>query len=164
MPQYYIRGAVSQTMASVRTVRQMAVGSRRPWKITFMYGDPPEGGNYYYSRLTSNNADMSDPDNWERMARDMRPLAGRPLGNSLVNVPTVTLEVDGGLNDVDCDEHVDLIFLRDGTVSDQVSCEGDELVYPPNIRYTIDNRWIRWNTYTLNFDRSGSVEVVRTKE
>jgi type II secretory pathway pseudopilin PulG len=170
MPQYRIRGAASETMANLRAVRQMAVTSRRPWKVTFVYGNPPEGGQFFYSRLKDNNPDMTDPDSWERMGRDLRPLGTRLDTSSIVRVPAVELKVatDSPLHDVDCDENVDLIYLRDGTVSNLGDCADPDVLMdfdpPPSIEYTIDNQWVRFNTYALSFEKPGNVAVAPSKK
>jgi type II secretory pathway pseudopilin PulG len=170
MPQYRIRGAASETMADLRGIRQMAVSSRRPWRVSFVRGDPPAGGYFYYSRLESNNADMTDTDNWEVMGRDMRPLGARPFGSAVVRMSGVTMDVatDVPLHDVDCDEYPDLIYMRDGTISDLGDCTDPDVLHdfnpPPTIAYTLDNKWVRFNTYTLAFQKPGTVIVTPTKE
>lgn len=182
MPQYRIRGAASESVADFRAVRQLAVSSRRAWKITFMEPVDASGKDYwfYYSRLVSNDADMSDPDSWESMGRDMRPLGGRPATSRIVRMPAVEMDWDTEkpLHDVDCDGFVDLIYLRNGTVSDFPDCGGDPLDPDdlldfvidepdeelPSIRYQIDNDFVRFNTYTFFVTEPGNIIIEPTKE
>ncbi len=180
MPQYRIRGAASETVADFRSVRQMAVSNRRAWKITFMEPNDASGGDYwfYYSQLTSNDADMSDKDNWVSMGRDLRPLGTRLETARMVRMPAVTMDwtTEKPLHDVDDDGFVDLIYLRDGTVSDLPFFGGDpvddrldfELDEPdeqlPSLQYKIDNNFVRFNTYTFWVSQPGGIKVEGSKE
>lgn len=184
MPQYRVRGAASEGLAHFRSVRQTAVTSRRPWKITFVRpsvlpGQPKDHW-FYFSRLIDPAVPLTDKDNWEFMGRDMKPLGTRPLGSGAVRVPGVMIETDTDkpLHDVDCDERIDLIYLRDGTVSDLPDCGGDpndpddlldfELDDPgeelPSIEYAIDNDFVRFNTYTMMVSEPGAIGVVPEKK
>jgi prepilin-type N-terminal cleavage/methylation domain-containing protein len=184
MPQYRVRGAASEGLSNFRSVRQMAVTSRRPWKITFVQGSvlpgQPREDWFFFSRLTNPAVPLTTAGNWETMGRDLKPLNGRPLGSAAVRISGVELETETGkpLHDVDCDERIDLIYLRDGTVSNLPDCGGDPLEEEelldfnldeadeelPSFKYHIDNDFVRFNTYTMQVTKAGTITVVPEKE
>lgn len=168
MPQYRIRSAASETAAAIRLIRQRAVTTRSPWRITF----DTSQNRYRYFSLNSPNADMAVAANWTAMSRDGR---NRAVGDDeeWIQVTAVQLQsTTNSFKDVVCptNSQIDLIFLRDGSVSDKATCGAAATAVlaftptPPSVLFSVDSNLIRFNRYYLSVAKNGSVSIRATKE
>jgi Tfp pilus assembly protein FimT len=167
MPQYRIRSAASEAAANISMVRQRAISTRMPWRIAMDIG----GNKYHYYVLTSLGADMSVSTNWRAMKRDA--MTGDQLGEEWVRPPSVDLRTTTTpFHDVVCptDGTVDIIFLRDGMVSDKENCGGSpttgllDFTTDPSVVFAVDNNLIKYNRYYIAVSKNGKVTVTPTKE
>ena len=167
MPQYRIRSAASETAAVIRLIRQRAVTTRSPWRITF----DTSQNRYRYFALNSPYADQAVEANWTAIARDGR---NRAVGGDeeWIQVTSVQLQsTTNSFKDVVCptDGLIDLIFLRDGSVSDKAACGAtatDVLTFgtAPSVRFSVDSNLVRFNRYYVTVAKNGSVGIRPTKE
>jgi prepilin-type N-terminal cleavage/methylation domain-containing protein len=168
MPQYRIRSASSEAAASLRMVRQKAITTRTPWKISF----DAANDRYAYYRLSSPNAARNVVTNWIIVGRDTRenPTPGitQWIRTSAVDLRTTTTnpnpfkDVDGDANST-----VDVIFLRDGSVADDpASSGGSNLSFttPPSIVLAVDNSFVRFNRYFIALQKNGTVVIRPLKQ
>ncbi|HEX6100270.1 MAG TPA: GspH/FimT family pseudopilin [Thermoanaerobaculia bacterium] len=166
MPQYRIRGAASEAAGAIRMVRQRAITTRTPWRISF----DATNDRYRFWTLTSPYADMSVATNWRAIRRDGR--TPDPLGEDWFRSPPVDLNAaTDTFNDVACpaDGALDLIFLRDGSVAPNAPCTGpssDVLTFSPNpgVVFAVDSSVVRFNRYYVSVSQTGLVEVRAAKE
>jgi prepilin-type N-terminal cleavage/methylation domain-containing protein len=166
MPQYRIRGAASEAAGAIRMVRQRAITTRTPWRISF----DATNDRYRFWTLTSPYADLSVATNWRAIRRDGR--TPDPLGEDWFRSPPVDLNAaTETFNDVACpaDGSLDLIFLRDGSVAPNAPCTGpssDVLTFSPNpgVVFAVDSSVVRFNRYYVSVSQTGLVEVRAAKE
>ena len=167
MPQYRIRSAASDAGAGVRMIRQKAITTRVPWKISF----DANNDRYKYSQLSGANAARTTAANWLNMGRDGRPTVGNGehwIRGSSIDLRTATTNP---FKDVDCDGYKDLIFLRTGEVAVDANgggCGGganlDFTVNLPSVVFAVDNNFVRFNRYYLQFEKNGRLEILARKE
>lgn len=169
IPQYRIRSAASETAAAIRMIRQRAVTTRSPWRISF----DTNINRYRYYALNKPNADMGVEANWTAMSRDGRNLPSAGNGDVWVNVTAVQLEsTTNSFKDVGCpvDGMIDLIFLRNGAVSDKPACGAATTAVltfaptPPSVLFSVDSNYVRFNRYYVSVVQNGSVSVRAAKE
>lgn len=169
MPQYRIRSAAAEASANISMVRQRAISTRTPWRIVMDL----DQNRYHYYQLTSLDADMSVSTNWRAMKRDA--LTPDPLGEEWVRPPAVDLRTTTTpFHDVVCplaaSSAVDIIFLRDGMVSDKEQCGGSspagllDLTTPPSVVFAVDNSIVKYNRYYIAVSKYGKVTVTPAKE
>lgn len=166
MPQYRIRSAASEAAGTIRMVRQRAIATRTPWRISY----DPADNRYRLWTLSSPHADLSVGANWQPVRRDGRTIDARNEDW----YSSSAIDLQGGsttFNDVTCpsDGDLDLIFLRDGTVADDPPCGGtsaDELTFAPNpsILFSVDSNLVRFNRYYISVSKEGLVAVRPAKE
>lgn len=166
MPQYRIRGAASEAAGAMRMVRQRAITTRTPWRISFDVAN----NRYRFWELTSPYADMSVATNWRAIRRDGRtpdPTGEDWFRSSAIelNAPTDTF------NDVACpaDGRLDLIFLRDGSVATNPPCTGpssDLLTFAPDpsVVFAVDSNQVKFNRYYVSVSQAGVIATRATKE
>jgi prepilin-type N-terminal cleavage/methylation domain-containing protein len=171
MPQYRIRSAASETAAAVRMIRQRAVTTRSPWRISFDL----TRNRYRYYALKQPNLSLSVATNWTSISRDgVNPAPG---SETWVNIPSVQLKAPtGSFKDVVCpaDGVLDLIFLRDGSVADKAACSGGSVLTftaatttapaTPALLFSVDNSYVRFNRYYLSLAENGTVTITPKKE
>lgn len=165
MPQYRIRSAATEAASAIRMIRQKAMTTRTPWKISF----DATGERYRYYMLTSANATMSVNANW--IAMDQEAVRPDNQDDAWVRTAAVDLRTNTAVpfKDVDCpiDSQVDLIFLRDGRVADDPACgSATDLSFTtqPSIAFAVDNNFVRYNRYYISVNEAGAVTVTATKE
>jgi prepilin-type N-terminal cleavage/methylation domain-containing protein len=166
MPQYRIRGAASEAAAAMRMLRQRAITTRTPWRISF----DVTNNRYRFWTLTSPYADMSVATNWRAIRRDGR--TPDPTGEDWFMNPSIDLNAPTDtFNDVACpaDGRLDLIFQRDGSIATNAPCSGpstDVLTFSPNpgVVFAVDSSVVRFNRYYLSVSQTGLVEVRAAKE
>ncbi|HYI10793.1 MAG TPA: GspH/FimT family pseudopilin [Thermoanaerobaculia bacterium] len=166
MPQYQIRAAASEAAAALRFARQKAISTRTPWKVSF----DPNNDMYSYAMLNAQNADMSVAANWTSISRDTLKVAG--TNDPWIRTAAVDVQTTGGnsFKDVDCpsDGVVDIIFLRNGEISNKAKC-GDPatavltFATAPSIVIAVDNSAVRFNRYTISITEVGTVTVTPSK-
>jgi Tfp pilus assembly protein FimT len=166
MPQYRIRSAASETAAAIRMIRQRAVTTRSPWRISF----DTDLNRYRYYALNSPFADMSVAGNWTLMSRDAR---NPPDGDDDEWVQVTAVQLDAATNsfkDVVCptDGKIDLIFTRDGSVSNKAACGAaatDVLTFTPapSVLFSVDSSFVRFNRYTISVTANGTVSIAGSK-
>lgn len=167
MPQYRIRSAASETAAAIRMIRQRAVTTRSPWRITF----DTNLNRYRYFALVSPNAQMEVAGNWNAMSRDGRNQAEYD-DEEWVQVTAVQLEsTTNSFKDVVCptDGLIDLIFMRDGSVSNQAACDAastDVLTFTPapSVLFSVDSNFVQFNRYYISVTQNGTVSIRSAKE
>jgi len=164
MPQYRIRSAASEAGAGLRMIRQKAITTRTPWRVSF----DPANERYKYSRLRSPALDRSVANNWQNVYRDGRPAGTEQwIRGSAIDVRTAT---SNQFKDVDCDTYQDIIFLRDGSIATDPNgggCGGGgALTFTtlPSVVFAVDNSFVRYNRYYLAFEKNGKLTVTPTKE
>lgn len=168
MPQYRIRGAASETAANIRQIRQRAMTTRTTHRISF----DPVNERYSYSMLTAQTADPNLAASWDPLTSDARREAE---DTEWITVSSVDLRTNttNAFNDVvqPNDSKVDLIFLRDGSVSSEPhnggSSPGDDLTFTPtkpSIVFAVDSSAVKYNRYYLYLSESGTVTITGTKE
>ena len=164
MPQYRIRSAATDAAAAIRMMRQKAITTRTPCKITF----DASAERYSYWMLNATNADMSVAANWTPLNND-----GRGTNTTAQWIPTTSVDLRTGTSnafkDVDCpsDAQVDLIFLRNGAVSNAPQCGTTTALdfgTPPSVVFGVDNNLVKYNRYYLSVNQSGTVTITPTKE
>jgi prepilin-type N-terminal cleavage/methylation domain-containing protein len=171
MPQYRIRSAASDAGASLRMIRQKAITTRTPWKISF----DAANDRYAYYRLNAPNATRSDVGNWINMGRDTRanPTSGSVqwIRASAIDLQTSTTNPNPFKN-IDCDANstVDIVFLRDGSIANDPNggtCgAGANLLFTtqPSILFAVDNRFVKYNRYYLALSQNGTLTIRPAKE
>lgn len=153
VPQYRMKSASSEITASIRLARQSAMTMRRPWMITF----DASGTRYALYMLNSPTASMTTSANWTQMGINGRPLpAGTPHGWRKFPAMTMTTS---NLNNVDSANGVDVIFLRDGSISS--ACYSAS---PASVRLHYDTNLIPFNTFYARVESGGYVYTSQTKE
>ena len=168
MPQYRIRSAASELAGSIRFVRQQAMDTRRPWKISL----DATGEAYAFSMLNTpdiRTVNLADSTKWTKMAPDGRTwITGRYwIKTSAIDLRTNTANA---LKDVDCDGSNDLIFLRDGSLSDAPngsSCGGGAnlaFTTEPSVALAVSNRFVRFNRYSVTLKQNGKVTITPANE
>ncbi len=167
IPQYRIRSAASETAAAIRMIRQRAVTTRSPWRISF----DTNINRYRYYALSAPNADMRVETNWSPISRDGRNV---PSGSDVwVNVTAVQLRTTtNSFKDVGCpaDGMIDLIFLRNGAVSNTPACGAAATALltftptPPSILFSVDSNYVNFNRYYISVAQNGSVSIRAAKE
>ena len=166
MPQYRIRSAASEAAGGMRMIRQRAIATRTPWRITF----DVSGNRYRFWTLTSPWADMSVATNWKAIRRDGR--TPDLLGEDWFRLAAADLNgATDTFNDVACpaDGRLDLIFLRDGAVATNAPCTGpstDLLTFSPDpgVVFAVDSNIVKFNRYYITVSQTGLVEIRPTKE
>jgi len=171
MPQYRIRSAASETAAAVRMIRQQAIAQRTPWRIEFDL----KNNRYRYWRLNNPGADLSVEANWTLMSRNPR-WAAKTTDPEWIQIAAVQLAATANsFQDVVCpitpsEPKVDMIFLRDGSVSDQGQCTVSPPATPlvfspePEIKFAVDSNAVQFNRYYVSLTENGTVHVRATKE
>lgn len=166
MPQYRIRGAASDAGAGLRMIRQKAVTTRTPWRVSF----DAANNRYAYSRLTTPNAVRATAANWVQMGNDGRPL---PAGSNWwipVNPVDLRTATTNSFKDVDCDGYVDIVFLRTGAIARDPNgggCgAGANLAFatPPSVVFAVDTSLVKYNRYYLRLTENGVLSIVSAKE
>lgn len=168
MPQYRIRSAASETAAAIRMIRQRAVTTRSAWRISF----DTSQNRYSYYALTSPNAALDVAANWTAISRDGRNVA--PGGTEQwVNVTAVQLQsTTNSFKDVVCptDGMIDLIFLRDGSVSNKAACGAAATTVlsftptQPSVLFRVDSNYVRFNRYYVSLAQNGTLSIRPAKE
>lgn len=164
MPQYRIRSAASEAAGAMRMVRQRAVTTRTPWRISI----DPSLNRYRFYQLDSPYSDITDATKWVEIRRDGRTTdIGKEdwFRPSAVDVQTAGTT----FNDVVCPSGggIDLIFLRDGTVADNAPCSGGTALTfttDPGIIMAVDSNLVKFNRYTITVSKAGSVTVTPSKQ
>lgn len=169
MPQYRIRSAASEAGSALRMIRQRAISTRTPWKVSF---DPAED-RYAYYKLTSPGASRSVVTNWIPIGRDGRPTNGAVvqwITLSRVNLMTGPPNANQFKN-VDCDANntADIVFLRDGTVATDpngacAAAGALAFTIQPSVVMAVDNRFVKYNRYYLSLSQSGVLTIRPAKE
>jgi type IV fimbrial biogenesis protein FimT len=167
MPQYRIRSASTDAAAAMRLIRQKAITLRTPCKITFDAANE----RYSYWMLNTPNvttAILSNNANWLPLTTDARATATSAQWILTTSVD-LRINTSNAFKDVDCprDALVDLIFLRNGSVSKAPTCGGaDVLTFttPPSVLFGVDNRLVKFNRYYIALNEAGTVTVTPRKE
>ena len=169
MPQYRIRSAASEAGAALRMIRQKAISTRTPWKVSF----DPAADRYAYYKLRTPGAARNDVTNWVPMGRDGRPTNGAVvqwIDLSRVNLMTGSPNPNQFKN-VDCDANntADIVFLRDGTVATDpngacAAAGALTFAVQPSIVMAVDNRFVKYNRYYMSFSQSGVLTIRAAKE
>lgn len=163
MPQYRIRSAASEAAGAMRMIRQRAITTRRPWRITF----DTANDRYRFWVLKQLDADMTVATNWNAIRKDGRTPDN--LSEDWFRLAAVDLQTaTATFNDVACPAGggLDLIFLRDGSVSDNAPCGGGaKLTFTnnPGVIFAIDSTLVRFNRYTITVSKAGLVAVTPSK-
>jgi len=164
MPQYRIRSAASDAGAGLRMMRQRAITTRTPWRISW----DATNDRYKYSRLLQPNLARSTAANWQNVYRDGRPSNSEQwIRGSKIDVRTAT---SNQFKDVDCDTYNDIIFLRDGSVADDPNgggCgAGANLAFTtlPSVVLAVDNSFVKFNRYYLQLEKNGKLTITPAKE
>jgi len=164
MPQYRIRSAASEAGSGLRMLRQRAITTRIPWRVSF----DAAANQYTFSRLTSSDATRSTAANWVKIGRDGRPSTSTQwIRSSAVDLQTTTTNP---FKDVDCDGYTDIIFLRDGSVATDPNgggCGGGAnlaFTTSPSVLFAVDNRFVKYNRYYLSLSKAGLLTIRPTKE
>ena len=158
LPQYRIRSAASDAGASLRMIRQKAITTRTPWKVSF---DPAQERYSFYKLETPTSA-RTVVGNWDMMSRDLRRKVTEAqwIRASAIDVRTNTtnafLDVDS-----DADSTVDIIFLRDGSVAND---GGLTFTTQPSVVFAVDNRFVKYNRYYLALSQNGTLTIRAAKE
>lgn len=169
MPQYRIRSAAAEASANIAMVRARAISTRTPWRIALDL----DQNRYHYYQLTSLDADMSETTSWRAMKRD--GITPDQLGEEWIRPPSVDLRTTSTpFHDVVCplaaSNSVDIIFLRDGTVSNKEQCGGSattgllDLTTPASVVFAVDSSVVRYNRYYITVSKYGKVTVTPAKE
>ncbi|HEX7705858.1 MAG TPA: prepilin-type N-terminal cleavage/methylation domain-containing protein [Thermoanaerobaculia bacterium] len=166
MPQYRIRSVAAEASSAIRHVRQKALSTRVPWRITFDAANE----RYSYAMLTSSGADMAVAGNWIPMRSDGRQVSASEAWITMTGVDLRT-NTTNPFKDVVCplDSKVDLIFLRDGTVSTKARCTDaatNVLTFSPDpsIVFAVNSNLVRFNRYYLSVSQAGAVTITPAKE
>jgi Tfp pilus assembly protein FimT len=170
MPQYRIRGAATETAAAIRMIRQRALSTRIPWRIHF---DPTNERFSYYmldTDLNAASADLRAATSWVQMDQDMQIADNQD--DPWVRTTAVDLRTNTSnpFKDIcPAGGGVDLIFLRDGSVSNVANCSDAATAVlafttPPSIVFAVDNSYVRYNRYYIAVTEAGAVSVTPTKE
>jgi len=158
LPQYRIRSAASDAGASLRMIRQKAITTRTPWKVSF----DPARERYSFYKLQTPTSARDVVGNWDMMSRDLRKKVseGQWIRVSAIDLRTNT--TNPFLNvDSDSDSTVDIIFLRDGTVAND---GGLTFATLPSVVFAVDNRFVKYNRYYLTLSQNGTLAIRATKE
>jgi prepilin-type N-terminal cleavage/methylation domain-containing protein len=170
MPQYRIRSAASETAANMRMIRQRAIATRTPHRVSFDF----TRNRYYYSFLNTPNADLTLNANWTQLAFDGRNPAP---GNNAQWVNVTAVQLTGSTNsfkDVVCiagntaDGYVDLIYMRDGSVSNKQACGAAATTVltfspAPAVVFSVDSSYVAFNRYTISVEKNGRVTITPSK-
>ncbi len=164
MPQYRIRSAASETAATIRQIRQRAMSTRATHRILF----DPANDRYSLWMLTTQTSPLTAVASWTPLTKDAR---GTATAEEFITTPAVDLRANTAnpLKDVVLpdDAKVDLIFLRDGSVSPAPEI-GDtvELTFTPApaIVFAVDNNLVKYNRYYIQLSRRGTVTIDPEKE
>jgi prepilin-type N-terminal cleavage/methylation domain-containing protein len=166
MPQIRMRSAASELNSTLRMVRQSAMSTRRPWRMQI----DAAGDRYAVSMLSTPAAAMTTATNWTRVgANNGRPLpATAEWWRYMEDTDITTI----GLHDVDCSGGVDLIFLRDGSVSTAFNngCVAGGTAAmtfsatSPGIRLHHPTQLVRFNTYYARVNAAGLISTASAKE
>ena len=165
MPQYRIRSAASEAAGTIRMIRQRAITTRTPWRISY----DASLDRYRLWTLRSPYADLSVAANWRPIRRDGRTFDG--MNEDWFNSAVDLRPESATFHDVTCpaDGGIDLIFLRDGTVANSAPCGGastDLLTFSPDpgIVLAVDSNSVRFNRYSITVSEAGLVTVQASKE
>lgn len=170
MPQYRIRSAASEMAAGIRFLRQKAMTTRVPWKVVF----DDAGERYAYARFTGNqitNVTLADNANWQYVGRDGRTtVAGDSYWTRFSSVDLRT-NTTNPFKDLNCDGYREVVFLRDGSVANTPNgggCGGgldlSFLPTQPSVVVAVNNSWVKYNRYRLNFSSNGVFTIQAAKE
>ena len=168
MPQYRMRSAASEIAATLRMVRQDALATRRPWKVSF------DASNEQYSiwRLSSPTADVKQAANWDKIGLDNRPESGSNIAWKRLSAKEMDLQTStaNAFHDVDCANGVDIIFKRDGTVdtSYNTGCTAGAtaalaFTTTPTIRLYYNSNFLAYNRYDIGVLQTGDVTITPSK-
>src|SRR5215212_2828311 len=109
LPQYRVRSATGEIGSVIRMARQNAQSTRRPWRVTF----DTTNGRYAMAMLNTPTAALTTPGNWTPVGSNNRPTSST---NAWRNLKFMTVSSTGFL-DVDSSNGIDIIFIRDGSLS-----------------------------------------------
>lgn len=164
MPQYRMRSATSELASAMRIARQNAIGTRRPWRVQF----DAAGSRYAIGELNSPTASLATYTNWVKIGENDRPVVGSAAAWKSLSFMSMNTS---GFHDVDCHDGVDVVFLRDGSVSDAFNstCSAggtSALTFSPRpyVRLHYNSSMVRYNTYYVYADSSGYITTDQTKE
>ena len=164
MPQYQIRSAASESAATIRQMRQRAMSTRTTHRILF----DPVNDRYSLWMLNTQTSTLSAVNSWTPLTKDARrtTTAEEWINASAVDLRTNTANPFKDVVFPD-DSKVDLIFLRDGSVSPtpEIS-DTDELTFDPlpSIVFAVDNDLVKFNRYYIQLSRRGNVTIDAEKE
>lgn len=167
MPQYRIRSAASEAAGAMRMIRQRAISTRTPWRISY----DPVKNRYRFYTLRSPYADLSVAANWRAIRRDGR--TPDPINEDWFLSSEIDLQAAASatFKDVTCptDGSLDLIFLRDGSVSKNAACGAASsavLTFSPNpgVVFAVNSQYVKFNRYYLSVSETGLVTVQPAKE
>jgi len=164
MPQYRIRSAASEAAATIRQIRQRAMSTRATHRILF----DPVNDRYSLWMLNTQTSTLSAVNSWTPLTKDARQTATSEdfITTSAVDLRTNTANPFKDVVFPD-DAKVDLIFLRDGSVSPapEIS-DTDELTFSPapSIVFAVDNNLVKYNRYYIQLSRRGTVTIDPEKE
>lgn len=165
MPQYRIRSAASEAAGMMRMIRQRAITTRTPWRISY----DPGSNRYRFYELRASYLDPSVAANWQPMRRDGRTPDTRNEDYFLTSDIDLIAAPGGTFLDVTCptDGNLDLIFQRDGSVADTAACGSAtklDFATSPGVVFAVDSKYVRYNRYYLTVTQSGNVAVRPAKE
>ena len=165
MPQYRIRSASSEAAGAMRMVRQRAITTRTPWRISY----DPASNKYRFYQLRATHLDLSDAASWRPIRRDGR--TPDPMNEDYFRNAEVDLNASpaASFHDTTCpsDGMLDLIFLRDGSVADTPACGSTtklSFTTSPGIVFAVDSKYVRFNRYYLTLSQTGRVPIRPAKE
>jgi hypothetical protein len=150
----------------MRMIRQRAISTRTPWRISY----DPVKNRYRFYTLRSPYADLAVAANWRPIRRDGR--TADPINEDWFLNAEIDLNAAATtFHDVTCpdDGQLDLIFLRDGSVSDKAACGAPAtsvltFATSPGIVFAVDSRYVKFNRYYITVSQTGLVAVNATKE
>lgn len=167
MPQYRIRSAASETANNLRMIRQRAISTRTPWRVSFDFNN----NRYRYYMLKEPNLELKTADNWKAISKN--GLTADLSDSAWVQNPQVDLAVTPNpFNDVVCPTDAtpiqDVIFLRDGSISDQGPCSNPStkltFTTSPSVVFSVDSNFVKYNRYYISLDQSGYLKVRPLKQ
>jgi hypothetical protein len=126
---------------------------------------------YRYFALNAPNADMAVAANWNAVSRDGRNLS-ELHDEEWVQVTAVQLDSStNSFKDVVCptDGFIDLIFLRDGSVSNKAACGAAATAVltfspAPSVLFSVDSSYVQFNRYYISVAQNGTVSIRPAKE